>query len=127
MPLIIETYFYPYTKIANVIFPGVKFEYIDHPISEPEENAYFYTREYISREIKYYFDQIYYIADEKIVMIHKKMKRIKYYDMETGKLINFEKSDVSCKQNVIDKSEFLPQLKAQEGDLVIFPESDEEI
>ncbi|KAI5177936.1 hypothetical protein PAEPH01_2515, partial [Pancytospora epiphaga] len=35
MPLIIESYYCPYTRIADLLFPGVEFQYIDEPISEP--------------------------------------------------------------------------------------------
>lgn len=126
MPLIIETYFTPYTKIAELMFEGIEFTYIDRPVSEPaDEEMYCYTREEGSREIKYYFNKIYYIENGKIVCIHKTAKQIKYYDEKTGKLINFQKERKD--EEALDKTEFLPQLRAQDGELVIFPEEDDEI
>lgn len=130
MVLIIESYFMPYNKIADVLFPKISFKYIDKPISESNNHQeYYYTRQDGSRNIKYYFDKIYYVADNKIVFIHKKMRKIKYYDLNTGKLIKFERDNENNKPkpDLIDKTNFLPQLKAQDGDLVLFPESDDEI
>lgn len=126
MPLIIETYFYPYRKIADVLFPEVEFQFLEYPISEQVgDELFYYTRTELARDIKYYFNKIYFMADEKIVCIHKQARQIKYYDKDTGKLINFNlKVEMDEK---LDKSDFLPQLKAQEGELVLFPESDDEI
>lgn len=143
MPLIVESYFNPYTKIAKLLFPKNKFEYLEFPISEDasknenlsdndltnnitDDSSFYYTREENPncRAIKYYFNKIYYIEKNKIVCIHKSARTIKYYDLETGKLISFDKKK---EIETIDKTAFLPQLKAQEGELVLFPEEDDEI
>ncbi|KAI5153034.1 hypothetical protein ENBRE01_3098, partial [Enteropsectra breve] len=72
-----------------------------------------------------YFNKIYYVEMGKIVCLHKSARQIKYYDIETGKPIVFEKKEEEMP--TVDKTEFLPQLQAQDGDLVLFPEEDDEI
>lgn len=130
MPLIIESYFYPYSKIANLLFPNHEFTYIDSPISEPTTELYCYTREENNASaIKYYFNRIYFIEKERIVSINKTAQIIKFYDINTGKLINFEEKTeeiVPSKDKIIDKTEFLPQLNVQSGEIVVFPETEEE-
>ena len=127
MPLIVESYFFPYTRISELLFPTARFQYIDSPISEPaDEELFCYTRAGdLSRQIQYYFNRIYYIESGKIVCINKTARTIKYYDLETGKLASF--SETIDEKNVIDKSDFLPQLQAQNGEFVLFPEEDDEI
>lgn len=126
MPLIVESYHIPYTRIADLLFPKTSFTYIDRPVSEPPDaEIYCYAREELAREIRYYFNKIYYIEKNRIVCIHKTAKQIKYYDLATGKMIKFR--DDGERGAVLDKSGFLPQLRAQEGDLVLFPEEDDEI
>lgn len=126
MPLIIESYYSPYTRIADLLFPKADFVYIDRPVSEPADGeVYCYTREERSREIKYYFNKIFYIEKNKIVCLHKTAKQIKYYDVETGRVIKFREE--SGEDEPLDKSGYLPQLEAQKGDLVLFPDEDDEI
>ena len=131
MPLIIESYFSPHTGISGLLFPAVDFTYVDAPISGDAPSSggdepFCYTRAELEncRTIRYCFNKIYYAEKGKIVFIHKSARQIRYYDLGTGKLIDFPKTEDAEK---MDKSEFLPQLKAQDGEIVLFPEEDDEI
>ncbi|ELA41218.1 uncharacterized protein VICG_01707 [Vittaforma corneae ATCC 50505] len=131
MPLIIESYDCPYTKIASLLFPEQEFTYIDKPVSEPASELFCYTRaEDNPDKIKYYFNRIYFIEKERIVCINKASQRIKFYDINTGKLITFEQrtedADGVSKIKTVDKTDFLPQLHAQNGEIVIFPDQEED-
>lgn len=131
MPLIIESYDCPYTRIASLLFPGQEFTYINEPVSEPATELFCYTRAEDSQErIKYYFNRIYFVEKDRIVCINKAAQRIKFYDIKTGKLITFdqrtEETDCASKIKTVDKTEFLPQLQAQNGEIVIFPEQEDE-
>lgn len=128
MPLIIESYDFPYTVIATKLFPGKEFTYINKPCSEPSDSELFcYTRDIDDyNSIKYYFNRIYFVENgNRIVGVNKILQKIKIYDLQSGNLIKFQEE---IKENKIDKSAFLPQMAAQNGDLVVFPdEEDEEI
>lgn len=128
MPLIIDSYECPYTRITSLLFPEQEVEYLDAPISESEnEETYYYIHEEQANveAVKYYFNKIYYPEGDKIVCIYKRARKIKYYDLNTGNLIQLEAGEDGAE--VVDKSAFLPYLKAQEGELVLFPEEDDEI
>ncbi len=123
MPLIIETYDIPYTKISNLLFPGKIFTYVGVPISE-NEDLFCYTRDIDNvREIKYHFTKIYFVENGKIVGVDKKSQKIRLYDINTGKLIKFTEEAMEVK---IDKTEYLPQMAAQSGELVVFPDDEDE-
>lgn len=125
MPLIIESYENPYSKIANLLFPEQTFTYLNTPISEGSSELFCYTRKELNPdEIMYYFNKIYYIEKGKIIAIDKAAQKIKYYDLETGKLIRFEESVEAVVS--VDNSSILPHFVAQTGELVIFPENEED-
>jgi len=125
MPLIIESYFQPFTKISEKMFPGKKIVFLDRPVSEPPDDAvFYYCREESAREIKYYFNKIYYIEGNRIAYLNKIKREIRYYDTGTGQLIQFSVNDNEPEDRKIDKSSFLPHLKVQEGELVLFPDND---
>lgn len=124
MPLIIESYTVPYQKITSLLFPNKQFTYIDAPVSEPAEELFCYTRDVDDVErIKYYFNRIYYVEAGKIVCINKTAQKIKLYDFITGKPIVFE-TKVEEDPVLVSKDDFLPQLQAQNGEIVIFPDQD---
>lgn len=131
MPLIIESYDLPYTRIADLLFPNDIFQYISVLQLESLEcvdtnnELYCYTRaEDDSRPVRYYFSKIYYIEDGQIVCINKTAQKIKTYDLNTGRPVY---APSSCRRETkIDKSEFLPQLMAQKGELVLFPDEEED-
>lgn len=126
MPLIIESYENPFTKIKDLLFPTQEFKYISEPVSEPTEELYCYTRKEDNPEsIRYYFSRIYFIENDKIVCINKITQNIKFYDINTGRLIVFD--EMAEEQPKIDKTEFLPQLEVQKGEIVVFPEEEDEI
>ncbi|KAI4291819.1 hypothetical protein PAPHI01_1093 [Pancytospora philotis] len=128
MPLIVESYGSPYTKIAALLFPGVAFEYLDGPVSEPDgAEVYCFARAEQDniREIKYYFNRIYSVEGGKIVCMHKSARQLKCYDCETGRPIRFEVGKEGVE--VVDKTAFLPFLRAQEGELVLFPDDSDEV
>lgn len=127
MPLIIETYELPYTKISNLLFNGKRFEHITKPTIETEEPEMFcYTRKDQDdyRAISYYFKKIYYIENGKIICVDKVAHKNRLYDFNTGKPILFNQAPAKAEEIV--KSEFLPQLNAQNGDIVIFPDEEED-
>jgi hypothetical protein len=131
MPLIIESYHCPFSKIADLLFPNQEFTYISKPVSEPTAELFCYTRfEDNPDRIKYYFNRIYFVENGRIVSINKNAQRIKFYDIETGKLVKFEQQtedDIYAKKDkIVDKTEFLPQLQVQNGEVVIFPDQDED-
>ena len=124
MPLIIETYDKPYTIIANQLFHGQEFSFIDKPITEDSDELFCYTRkEFDSDRIMYYFNKIYFIENGKIIVIDKAAQKIKFYDENTGKLIKFEENIEN--DTKIDNSSYLPQLYAQSGELVLFPDDED--
>lgn len=125
MPLIVESYEWPYTKIASLLFPGQEFTYVDSPMSEPASELFCYTRlEDRPERIKYYFNRIYFVEKGRIVCINKIAQKVKLYDLNTGKLISFQQPPEDPKP--VEKSEFLPQMQAQSGEIVVFPEEDDE-
>lgn len=125
MPLIIETYENPYYKISDKLFPGQEFTFIDKPISEGTSEQFCYTRKELdSDRIMYYFNRICYIENDKIVSIDKTAQKIKFYDKDTGKLIKFEENIEEV--TPVDNKSYLPQLNAQNGELVIFPDEEDE-
>lgn len=124
MPLIIESYDHPYTQIALLLFPGREFTYIDHPITEPTSELFCYTRQENNPEqIRYCFNRIYSVENGRIVCINKAAQKIKFYDIRTGKLLAVDKTEYSSIVEVVEKAKFLPQLHAQTGEVVIFPDS----
>jgi len=126
MPLIIESYDVPHTKIANILFKNKVFKHISEPCIEPEEqDVYAYTRkdEDDYRAISYYFKKILYFENGRIVCTDKIAHKIVLYDPETGKPIVFSRNQPS---EQIDKTDFLPQINAQNGDIVIFPDQEDE-
>lgn len=125
MPLVIESYDNPHTKISSLLFPGKEFQYIERPISDSSETNFYYTRkEDDPAMIKYYFNKIYYIEMEKIVCIDKRAQKIKFYDLKTGKLIALDQKTEEPVQ--VSKTDFLPQLQAQNGEVIVFPDQDED-
>lgn len=120
MPLIIESYFNPESRISSLLFPGKQFTFVDRPLCDPD--GYYYTREEIARPIKYYFSKIYYVEGDRIVCLDKAARLIKHYYLDTGKQIVLKRTVTK----EIDKTGFLPQLDAQEGDVVLFPEEEDE-
>lgn len=125
MPIVIETYTQPYSIIAAKLFTEESFTYLDKPITESNEKTFYYTRRELDCErICYYFSKIYYIEANKIVAIDKTAQRIKYYDLETGKLIRFETQEPQQQSNPDLSS--LPHMYAQSGDIVVFPENEED-
>lgn len=124
MPLIIESYEFPYTMISDVLFPEMKFQFLPKPVADLDDEKFYYTRNIDDfKAVKYYFNRIYYIENNRIVGINKIQQKLCLYEMN-GKLIKFR--DTIKKEKVMDKSEFLPHLLAHNGELVIFPEDDED-
>lgn len=125
--LIIESYFEPYTVIAEKLFPQAvgQFKYIAKScLLENVTDRYYYTRaELPASEIGYYFNKIYYVENDKIVAINKAARQIMYYDKETGRPITFSRVE---REETVNKTAYMPQLRAQEGEHVIFPEDDED-
>lgn len=125
MPLIIETYELPFQNITDKLFPGQEFTLIDQPVTEDTSELFCYTRrEFDCEKIMYYFNKLYYIENGKIVAIDKGAQKIKFYDQITGKLIKFEENKES--ERKIDDLSHLPQLHAQSGEFVIFPDEEDE-
>ncbi len=107
------------------MFPGKEFQHIEVPISDSSETHFYYTRkENNSDAIKYYFNKIYYIEMQKIVCIDKRAQKIKFYDLNTGKLIALEQKTEEVAK--VCKNDFLPQLQVQNGEIVVFPDQDED-
>lgn len=131
MPLIIESYDIPYTRIADLLFPNSTFEHISVAQLESLQHAdtstepCCYTRvEDDPRPVRYYFNRIYYVESGKIVCVDKRAQKIKAYDLSTGRPVDAPASRRSDAK--VDKSGFLPQLQAQKGELVIFPDEEED-
>lgn len=119
MPLIVDSYYQPYTAISSVLFGDALFKFIDQPVYDPD--GMYYTHNEIADQIKYYFNKIYYIEDERIKCVDKIIRKIRYYEIKNGKQI-IERE----REREIDKRGYLPHLDVQAGERVIFPDEEEE-
>ncbi|KAF9763267.1 hypothetical protein NGRA_1387 [Nosema granulosis] len=135
MVLIIDTYEIPARDIAMALFKRsevtiepVSLENLTDGSFEDSDKIYYIHKETIFnlRTIKYYFNEIIEV-DSFVVHLNKKRKTLKYYRIiKTTNKLKLEEIKQSRKLTSFDKTSFLPYLKAQEDEIVIFPEDDDE-
>lgn len=133
MPLIIDTYEVPACEISKAILNNANIEPVDLDLifggSFVDKDKIYYVHkevEFDLRRVKYYFNEIIEV-DTFIMYINKRRRSLKYFRMINvdGKF-KVEEIKESRKSTSFDKTNFLPYLKAQENEIVIFPEEDEE-
>lgn len=125
MPLIIESYDLPYTRIANLLFPNTRFELVSAPESlDSSDEPYCYTRaEDNPRAVRYYFNRVYYVDNGQIMCVDKTAQKMRVYSLSTGRPVGACAGNRNAK---VDKREFLPQLMAQKGEIVPFPDEEDD-
>jgi hypothetical protein len=87
--------------------------------------------EEILRHVKYYFNEIYEVVDDLLVYINKKRRIIKRYDiirLHNGCVTGFKEILSKNRPSVESpiKKDYLPFIKAQDGETVRFPDDEEE-
>lgn len=132
MPLIIDTYEVPAGEIASAIYRNsnvqpLSFESLRRGEIQDDNKLYFVHKEieFDLRKIKYYFNEIIEV-DTFIMQINKLRKSVRYFRYTTEGNLKIEEIKKMHKEKSFDKTSFLPHLKAQEDEIVIFPEDDEE-
>ncbi|WUR03312.1 uncharacterized protein VNE69_04138 [Vairimorpha necatrix] len=131
MKLVIDKYEIPGNIISEQIFRTKEVQDISNVHDLDPHVVYCIHEESPDlRKIKWYFNEIVEIRNN-LVYINKKRKIVKYYNIirERGEIIFKEiKNDIKI-ENKINKNDFLPHLEAQNDEVVIFPneEEDEEI
>ncbi|KAK6089647.1 hypothetical protein P3W45_001413 [Vairimorpha bombi] len=133
MKLIVDKYEIPADSISEQIFRTKETRKITlkdvingnvdstlvYHIHEEEEDT---------RKLKYFFNEIVEIKNN-LVYINKRRKVVKYYNIikiEDDYLFK-EIRQEDIKKVVIDKSAYLPHLRVQQDEVVIFPCEDEEV
>jgi hypothetical protein len=138
MPLIVDSYDVPAALISHKLFRRsevVEIETVDGPTIEDaimSEGLYCVHRE---RDIdglealKYYFNEIVEVGTS-VMYINKSKKVVRYYTIHRngdGLAEDLrELREVEDSRECVDKTAFLPHIRAQEEEIVIFPEDEED-
>lgn len=130
MKLVVDSYEIPGIVISKQIFKCSNITELKdiNDITEIKDTVYCVHEESCDlRKIKYYFNEIVEIKNN-LVYYNKRKKVIKYYNIilnNEGYIFKEIKQQIGNKV-FINKNEYLPHLKVQENEVVIFPNEDEE-
>ena len=80
------------------------------------------------RRMKYYFNEVVEVA-ENVMYVNKSKRTVKYYSIvrsACGEVVDFvEIGDEESSGEERDKTGFLPHIRAQEAEVVVFPEDED--
>ncbi|KAF7683325.1 hypothetical protein TCON_1459 [Astathelohania contejeani] len=138
MVLIIESFEVPAQRISNYFFPGQEIKLMDD-ISDcytalNKKILYVNNLNSNLEKLKYYSNEIFeVVSDDLLLHINKKKHFINNYKIlrnVDGMVFGFEKKNEERADkdecNEIDKTEYLPYLKAQNDEIVYFPNEEDD-
>lgn len=135
MPLIIDTYEVPALFISRKIFKSDEIEEIKKTPSDileiSKDKIYFIHGEddLSARHVKYYFNEVVEVGMN-MIYYNKAKKQVKYYKIDRDNdgfatdIVEIMEENII--KDSVDKTNFLPYLRAQDDEIVLFPENEDD-